>query len=61
LETNKVDNWMARKYKKSKADRDEVRGSRGCNSSSSGNSFEQRHAVAYVIGYASRSVGDEQG
>lgn len=25
LETNKVDNWMARKYKKSKADRDEVR------------------------------------
>jgi hypothetical protein len=25
LETNKVDNWLARKYKKSKADRDEVR------------------------------------
>jgi hypothetical protein len=24
LETSKVDNWMARKYKKSKADRDEV-------------------------------------
>ena len=49
LETNNVDNWMARKYKKSKADRDEVRGSRGCSSSSSsssGNSFDQRHAVA---------------
>jgi len=26
LETSKIDNWMARKYKKSKADRDEVRG-----------------------------------
>jgi hypothetical protein len=34
LETNKVDNWLARKYRKTQADKEEVRDSSSSSSSS---------------------------